>query len=175
MTKPSFQILMMISSSNFLPGGQANEERKNKERGRANKETPQRIESPLSHQIPHKQSGVVGSPIAGVYQPRSYLLPLFTRVRGSGILRSSAVVSSSRKPAPTVLVLSLGGGSSASQAPYLLYDSRRRRHLVEHRLGSRLQDLLQAPGPYAHAQYQNRDAGIRPVQLNDQLPTVPVG
>jgi hypothetical protein len=64
------------------------------------------------------------------------LLPLFTGVRGRGILGSSAVVSSSRKPAPAVVVL--GGSSVASQAPYLLYDGLRGRYLVEHTIGSRL-------------------------------------
>src|SRR5215212_8228644 len=61
---------------------------------------------------------------AGVQQPRPVLFPIFTRVRRRVILRISAVVSSSRKPAPAVVVL--GGGSLGSQAPYLLYDSRRR-------------------------------------------------
>src|SRR5215212_322200 len=98
---------------------------------------------------------------------------LFTQVRGRVILRSSAVVRRSRKPAPTGVVL--GGGSSASQAPYLLYDGRGGRYLVEHRVGSSLQNLLEEPGPYVHAQHQNRDTDIRPMQLADQLPPVPVG
>ena len=46
---------------------------------------------------------------------------------------------------------------------------------MEHSIGSRLQDLLEAPGLYAHAQNQNRDAGIRSVQLAYQIASIPVG
>ena len=72
-------------------------------------------------------------------------LALFTGVRGRVVLRSTAVVSSSRKPEPAVVVL--GGGSSAGQAPYLLDDGRGGRYLVEHRVGSRFHDLVEVPWP----------------------------
>src|SRR5215208_6394790 len=74
----------------------------------------------------------------------------------------------------TVVVIS-SWGSSASQAPYLLDDGRHRGYLLEHRIGPRLQDLLVVSGLYSRAQHQNRDSGIPPTQLDDQIPAVPVG
>jgi hypothetical protein len=41
----------------------------------------------------------------------------------------------------------LGGGSFASQAPYLLHDCRGGRYLVEHSIGSSLQDLIEVRRP----------------------------
>src|SRR5918993_4488386 len=66
----------------------------------------------------------------------------FCELRLHLILGSSAVVSSSRKPAPAVVVLG-NGGSFASQAPYLLDDGLRGGYLVQHSISTRLQDLLE--------------------------------
>ena len=41
----------------------------------------------------------------------------------------------------------LGGGSLATQAPYLLDNGRGGHYLVQHRVGSHLYDLVEVPGP----------------------------
>jgi|SRR5215218_4805118 hypothetical protein len=70
----------------------------------------------------------------------------FCELRLHLILGSWAEVSRARKPAPALVVLG-GGGSFAGQAPYLLDDGRGGRYLVQHSIGSRLQDLLEVPWP----------------------------
>jgi hypothetical protein len=56
----------------------------------------------------------------------------------------------------------LVGNSSASLAPYLLDDGRGGLYLVEHRIRSSLQDLVEVPRLYGRAKHNNRDAAIRP-------------
>src|SRR3712207_952858 len=83
----------------------------------------------------------------------------------------------SRGPAAERLSLALvaWGGSSPSQAPYLLDDGRDRLYLVEHRVGSRLHAGVEMCEAHGRAQHHNRDAGIRLAQLAYQLAPVPVG
>src|SRR5215217_129782 len=94
-----------------------------------------------------------------VFPQQRILSPLCTGVRGRRIPRSSAVASSSRQPPPVVVVLL--GCSSASQVPYLLDDGRDSLYLVEHRIGSSLQDVVEVPRRYGRAKHHNRDACIR--------------